>query len=147
MTATMIALELTNTEWLRTLSDELISYITDLVNDEGYLLDDIRDFVEQYGEKYLLDGSYETWSKLSEYHPNEAIEAFVENNGIEDIDRFEYAYIGEYSSEKDFVIMWLEEHCPQVFDHPIVVDYDATWERNLSYDYDYENGFVFLRHF
>jgi antirestriction protein len=147
MTATMIALKLTNAEWLRTLSDELVSYVTDLVNNEGYPLDDIRDFVEKYGEKYLLDGSYETWSKLSEYHPNEAIEAFVENNNIGDIDQFEDAYMGEYSSVKDFTMRWIEDRFPQIFDHPIVVDYDATWNANLRSDYNYVDGFVFLRHF
>ena len=80
-----IVTELTNTQWLDQLPPHVLSKVQQLHGTEDYPLDDIRKFIEEFGYNNLISGYYETWSELSEDYDNEAIEAFVENNGIEDI--------------------------------------------------------------
>ena len=60
-----------------------------------------------------------------------------------DLEHFEEAYYGEHKSEADFA----EDFTNDCFDYEapsfVVIDWQATWDRGLSYDFDYEDGFVF----
>lgn len=141
-----IVTELTNTQWLDQLPPHVLSKVQELHGTEDYPLDDIREFIESYGYKHFTNGNYETWSELSEDYDNEAIEAFVEDNGIENIDSFEDAYCGQYGDLREAVEMLLEIYEVEVPDF-VVIDYDRTWEANLRHDYTFEGGFLFNRNF
>ena len=141
-----IVTELTNTEWLQQLPAEVLSKSIDLVNGEGYPLNDLREFIETYGYKPFLDGHYETWAKLTEDYDNEAIEAFVDDNGIECIESFEDAYCGQYGDIVEVVEMLLEIYEVDVPNF-VCIDYQGTWDRNLRHDYTFEGGFLFSRNF
>jgi hypothetical protein len=143
-----------NTEWLRTMAlatDEIAkaSYnkILDLVNNEGYPLDDIRDFIEEYGYKAFVDGHYETWSGLTDNsYSMEAIEAFVGEFGIESIDGFEDSYCGTYRNGAEYARdlvegAWNLDNIPGF----VEIDWEATWE-NLSQDYTEVDGHIFNNH-
>ena len=138
--------ELTNTQWLQQLPQNVLSKVNELNRDEGYPLDDIREFIESYGYKRFTNGNYETWSELSEDYDNEAIEAFVEDNGIVNIESFEDAYCGQFGDIREVVEMLLEIYEVDVPDF-VVIDHSATWNANLRHDYTFEGGFLFYRNF
>lgn len=137
--------------WFTDLAEDTQADITDMVNEQGYPLDDIRDFVEQYGEEAYCAGHYVTWCELTEQigASNDAIEAYVDEVGIDNIDGFEDAYVGEYESEADFAQQHFDEHYSNIDaleSAGMVIDWQATWDTNLQYDFTYNNGFVFNSH-
>ena len=138
--------ELTNTQWLEQLPENVAPKVIEMVAEEGETVSDIREFVEAYGYKHLLNGGYETWSDLSESYDIEALEAFVEDYGIENIDSFEDAYCGQFGDIREAVEMLLEIYEVEVPDF-VVIDHDATWNANLRHDYTFEGGFLFNRNF
>lgn len=146
---------LTNTEWLKTVAlgtDEVVqeayNKLLDLVNNEGYPLDDIRDFIEEYGYKAFVAGYYETWSELTDNsYSMEAIEAFVEEFGIENIDSFEDAYCGPYSGEeyaRELVESGWDMNSIPGF---VEIDWAATWANLDGMDYVEVDGHIFNNHF
>ena len=141
-----VVTDLTNTQWLQQLPDHVLPKVTELVNEEGYPLSDIREFIESYGYKPFLSGYYETWAELTEDYDNEAVEAFVEDNGIECIESFEDAYCGQYGDIVEVVEMLLEIYEVDVPNF-VCIDYQGTWDRNLRHDYTFEGGFLFSRNF
>lgn len=141
-----IPTELTNTQWLQRLPQDVLVKVNDLTRNEDYPLEDIREFVETYGYKHLTNGNYEIWAELTEDYDNEAVVAFVEDNGIECIDNFEDAYCGQFGDIREVVEILLEIHEVEVPDF-IVIDYEATWNANLRHDYTFEGGFLFNRNF
>ena len=89
----------------------------------------------------------EVYTKLCGDYGRDAVNAFLELYTENDLEYFEEAYQGRYDSESDFA----EQFTTDVygFDAPsfVVVDWDATWNHNLRYDYDFEDGFVFSKNF
>ena len=83
----------------------------------------------------------EEFLELCINYPQEALEIY--HNNIGNLDDFEEAYQGEYKNEADFA----EEIIAQFVDHNlpswVVVDYQATWDCALRYDYWEENGYFF----
>lgn len=148
---------LTNTEWLRTIwqsapdaiAVRAYNKLLDLVNNEGYPLDDIRDFIDTYGTKAFVDGHYETWAQITEELgvSNEAVEAFVEEFGIYSIGGFESSYRGKWGSGEEFARDYVENTC-NIDNIPgfIEIDWEAIWE-NLSDDYAEVDGYIFNKHF
>lgn len=142
---------LTNTQWMRTMAMatdsvaiEAYAKLTEMVNEQGYPLDDIRDFIDNYGAKAFVDGHYETWEGLNDQGCSmEAIEAFVEEFGIEKIDSFEDSYRGKYDSGTDYArdlveSGWNLDNIPSF----IEIDWEKTWD-NLSQDYTEVDGHIF----
>lgn len=135
-------------EWFTALSADLQADIIEMVNEAGYPLDDIRDFVEVHGAEAYASGHYITWCQLEEQigAPTDAIEAFVEEFGIDALDAFEDAYRGEYDSEAEFAEQYTDECYTLNVPEWVVIDWQATWDTNLQYDFVYTNGFVFNSH-
>ena len=158
MTATLSTPDtLTNTEWVRTMAlatdpiaAEAYNKLLDLVNNEGYPLDDVRDFIDTYGTKAFVDGHYETWAELTENsYSMEAIEAFVEEFGVENIGSFEDAYSGTYRDGAHFAQDLVEGGCYFDMDNIpdfVEINWEATWQ-NLSQDYTEIDGHIFNNHF
>lgn len=155
-TTAQMAPTLTNTEWLQTLAmeteevaQEAYNKLLDLVNNEGYPLDDIRDFIDNYGAAAFVDGHYETWEQITDQLGvgNEVVEAFVEEFGINSIDGFEDSYQGTYRNGAEFAQElveggWSMDNIPGF----VEIDWEATWE-NLSQDYTEVDGHIFNNHF
>jgi hypothetical protein len=138
-----IVKEETNAEWIQSLPPEVLVYLSNLINDEGYPLEDCRQFVEDYGYKYFLDGSYEKWAELTDDgYDNEAIVAFVEDNGVHSIEYFEDAYYGEFESIRDAVEGLMETLGVEV-PHFVVIDYEATWDSKFRHDFTFEGRYLF----
>ena len=116
-------------------------FYTELLTVKGILnkaTPNADDVSEEYREQYL---------DLCEEFGKDAVDAFLELYTEEDLQYFEDAYQGRYDSEADFA----EEFTSSVygFDAPsfVVIDWDATWNCNLRYDFDFEDGFVFNKNF
>jgi len=134
-------------EWFTSLSDNVQADITEMVNENGYPLSDISDFIEQYGVDAYSEGHYVTWCELTDSgHDDAAVDAYVAEVGIDYVGGFEEAYVGEYDSEVDFARQYFDENYHSVSaleDAGVVVDWQATWDTNLSYNYAYNDGYVF----
>ena len=136
------------TEWFTELSADVQADIIEMVNEAGYPLSDIRDFIEQYGVEAYSNGHYVTWCQLTEElgATNDAIEAYVDEVGINYISSFEDDFVGEYESEEDFARSYFDGNYHNIDvleDNGVVIDWQATWDSNLSHHYAYNNGFVF----
>ena len=137
-------------EWFTALSADVQGDITEMVNENGYPLSDIRDFIEQYGSDAYASGHYATWCELEEQcgASTEAIEAFVEEFGIHclETDSFEDAYRGEYGSEAEFAEQYTNDCYTDTSFLPdwVVIDWQATWDNELSNSFEYNNGHVFI---
>ena len=83
----------------------------------------------------------EKFQELCENYPQKAVEIYYENMG--NFDDFEEAYEGEFDSEAHFT----EEQIAQFGDYNlpswIVIDYQATWDTALRYDYWEEDNYFF----
>jgi hypothetical protein len=116
-------------------------FYTELLTVKGLINNDTledNEISEEYQEVY---------TKLCEEYGKDAVSAFLELYDESDLQYFEDAYQGRYDSEADFA----EEFTSSVygFDAPsfLVIDWDATWNCNLRYDFDFEDGFVFNKNF
>jgi len=135
-------------EWFTELSADVQADITEMVNEAGYLLSNIRDFIEQYGVEAYSNGHYVTWCQLLGElgATNDAIEAYVEEVGINHISSYEDDFVGEYESEADFARQYFDgnyHNIDALEDAGVVIDWQATWDSDLSYNYAYNNGYVF----
>ena len=125
--------------------------MSEIVRECGYVVDGKLKYTAFYTEllevKGLLDKKEPTdislYDELVENHSEEAVDAFLELYDESDLEHFEEAYYGEYDSEKQFA----EDFTNDCFDYEapsfVVIDWQATWDSALSYDFDYEDGFVF----
>jgi len=117
-------------------------FYTELLTVKGLLNNDIledNEISEEYQEVY---------TNLCESYGKDAVNAFLEIHDDESLlEYFEDAYQGEYDSESDFA----EQFTTDIygFDAPsfVVIDWDATWDANLRYDFDIQDGFVFSKNF
>lgn len=82
-------------------------------------------------------------AELNERYGEDAVDAFCEIWGEDDLEGFEDAYCGEYESGAAYAEELVTD-CYGVGNLPsfVEVDWRATWD-NLSYDYYFENGFIF----
>ena len=116
-------------------------FYTELLTVKGLINNDTLEN-DEISEEYQ-----EVYTKLCEEYGKDAVSAFLELYTEEDLQYFEDAYQGRYDSEADFA----EEFTSSVygFDAPsfVVIDWDATWNCNLRYDFDFEDGFVFNKNF
>jgi hypothetical protein len=147
----MIALKvetLTMTETQVQLKESTVEFINELVA-ESYCQDDIYDFINEHSEEDFVN-YYEEYVGFGEEYCYEAVDAFIAAFGIECVSHFSDAYRGQYDSEAEFAeefVTDVEGNIPSY----IVVDWEATWNYNLKYDFVYEvcgsKGFVFDRNF
>jgi len=116
---------------------EILNAVTvekiDELLDDNYDLDAMVVFIDEHNEDDFVK-YYEDYVTASEAIGYEAVDAYVEDCGIANVDMCAERYQGCYQSTADFA----EEYCTEMgYDVPgmIVVDWEATWDRNLYYDF------------
>ena len=113
-------------------------FYTELLQAKGQdLPSDETEVSEEYQEDY---------DRLVDLYNQDAVDAFIELYGEECLDSFEDVYRGAYDSEADFAEQWTTEVYGDIPSY-VVVDWDATWNSNLQYDFDFQDGYVFDRNF
>ena len=85
-------------------------------------------------------------NELLEDYDADAIAAFIELYGEENVGHFEDSYQGEFESGAHFAESMVEDCYALDIPTFVVVDWDATWD-NLYYDYSIEDGYVFCDNF
>tara|TARA_B100000614_G_C14511891_1_gene478913 strand:- start:1001 stop:1390 length:390 start_codon:yes stop_codon:yes gene_type:complete len=125
-----------------TYSKETLELLEDVVDET-----EAKEFIETHGEQAFID-HYETVVGLFDHYEIEAIDAFIETFSIEDIDHFQDAYYGEYESGAEFAEQFANDIGYINRDLPswIEIDWQESWE-NLSYDFLWENGYIFCANF
>jgi hypothetical protein len=133
-----------STDSVITFPQDVQEKIDDLT-DARYAQDDMVAFIEEYGNDNFIQ-FYEEYVENGENYCYEAVDAFIAEFDIDCIAHFTDAYYGEYDSEEQFA----EQFTGDVYGEPpahLVVDWTATWETNLRYDFAFSDGFVFNKNF
>ena len=124
-------------------SAEVVNKIDEFV-DDNYDLESILEFIDANSEEDFLN-YYEEYVTQGENLGYEVVDAFVEEFGLADVEHTEDAYVGEYSSEAEFA----EEYTTESYNIPdfVVIDWQATFDQNLRYDFTFVNGYVFKTYY
>jgi hypothetical protein len=124
---------------------ETVEKIEELLED-NYDLDDILEFVDQNSEAALLE-YYEDYCSAGENIGYDVVDAFVKYHGsMSYVEYVEDAFRGVYHDEETFA----EEYYTDVYGEVpgfLVVDWEATWNSSLRYDFDFVDGYVFSSNF
>jgi len=121
------------------LKPETVEFIK--ANEEEYALDCMLEFLDTYGEDDFVQ-FYDTYIEMGEKLGYDVVDAFIKEEGIVNIEHVEDAFVGVYSSEAAFVEEYLDDvgYNIPVF---LVVDWQATWDQSLRFDYTFVDGYVF----
>jgi antirestriction protein len=124
---------------------ETVEKIEELVED-NYDLGDILEFVDQYSEADFIS-YYEEYVSSGENIGYDVVDAFVKyHGGMCYVENVEDAYRGCYDDEESFA----EEYYTEIYGEVpafLVVDWEATWNSSLRYDFDFVEGHMFLSNF
>jgi antirestriction protein len=123
------------------LKQETVDFIEENCIDGEYDLDDALKFIDEHNEDDFV-AYYDEYIRCGEAIGYDAVDAFVEEMGcISYVENCDDKYRGEYRSEADFA----EEYYSDLYDVPcaLVVDWEATWETSLRYDFTFCDGYVF----
>ena len=102
--------------------------------DENYALDDMLEFIDAHNESDFV-AHYEEYVRCGEIIGYEAVDALIEEMGdVSYIEDCEERYQGHFDNEAEFAEYYYDEMGVHVPDG-IVVDWEATWETNLRYDF------------
>jgi len=121
-----------------------VDKIEELLED-SYALEDILEFIDANSEDDFVS-FYEEYVTQGEKVGYDVVDAFVGYHGLSYVEHCEDAYRGTYDSGADFA----EEFYNDVYgDVPsfLVVDWEATWNQSLYYDFDFVDGYVFSSSF
>jgi hypothetical protein len=138
MTITMTA------NYKEVLQPATVEFIEENCVEGEYDLDDALKFIDERGEEdFVL--FYDDYILAGEKIGYDVVDAFIDYHGVSYAEHAEDAYFGTYNSGADFA----EEYYNNTGEVPsfIVVDWEATWEQNLSYDFDFVDGYVFSSSF
>ena len=102
----------------------------------SYELNDILSFLDTYGEEKLeyVEAYLDAINNLGIDDAKEVIDNYAEYNGVEYVEGCDELYQGNYQSAEEFI----DELELIDYDIPswLVIDYEATWESALRFDYD-----------
>ena len=118
-------------------------------NEDSYYIDDMLEFIQEHGEANFVE-FYDDYIIYAEKLGSDGyaiLDAFISlMGGFNDIDKAEEVYRGEYRSDAAFAEDYYEEIG---FDIPseLVIDWDATWNSSLRYDFSESNGHYFYTSF
>ena len=142
-------------------SDDFLAYYVDYAklspatqefiidNSDCYELEDMIEFITEHGEANFVEfyDDYIIYAEKLGRDGYEILDAFVSlMGGFHDINKAEEMYRGEYRSDAAFA----EDHYEQLgVDVPndLVVDWDATWNSSLRYDFSESNSHYFFTSF
>lgn len=97
-------------------------------------------------EPVVSEENQSLYDRLTDAYHVDAVNAFIELNGEDYLESFEDAYRGAYDSEADFAEEFTTDIHGEIPSY-VVVDWQGTWDANLRYDFDFQDGYVFDRNF
>ena len=120
--------------------DWTLLQLQDILNTEDR--DALYEFLQEY-DNYSVE-YYGKFVDLCENYDEDAVKAYIECVGIDNIYQFEEAYEGHFGSVSDFVEETLERYEIEIPSW-VSIDYETTWNSSLRFDYLEENGYYFRR--
>jgi hypothetical protein len=129
------------TNWRETLEPLTVEAIEAFL-EQDFDLQAMLIFVDEHSEKDFRF-FYDDYVRLGEEYGYEAVDAFInEVADVDDLGRFERAYIGEYSSPARMAEDYLSSEV-DCLSYMIVVDWDLTAEYLLDHDVDRYGDYYF----
>ena len=126
-------------------SKETQDLIDELV-DEGNEIEILNDFITEYGESYFQ--SYvEDYLQAVDQYDEDAVAAFLDIFDIDSIGSLSDAHQGEYESGAEFAESLVSDCYSMEMPSWVEVDWQATWDNSLSYDYSESDGHIFNNNF
>lgn len=115
------------------LAADTVEKIDELV-DDSYALDDMLEFIDNHNESDFV-AYYEEYVRCGDIIGYCAVDALIEEMGcVSDIEGCDERYRGAYDSVGDFAEEFITD-CYGDVPSIVVVDWEATWEQSLRYDY------------
>ena len=129
-------------EWRAEETQELIDELVD----DGNELEVLEDFIKDHGESNFNDYIEEYLQTVDQYG-EDAVTAFLDIFNIEDIGNFTDAYQGNYDDGASFAESLVNDCYAMEMPSWVEVDWQATWDNALSYDYSESDGHIFNNNF
>lgn len=120
-------------------ADDLANIVETLQNVDRQK-SELLEFIESYGVENLEYA--EEYFELLDECDADAIDAFISIFDVSDLNQFVDRYEGYYSTVSEFVENFLEMSGTEIPSW-VAVDYEATWESALRFDYDEHEGHYF----
>ena len=108
-----------------------------VINDDALFVD----FMENYGADNVK--FWEEYQEQVENFNQEIVDAFLEMWTLDDLAHVQDAFYGCYDTPEIFAEEFYTEIMGTVIPEGIVVDWEATWNCNLRYDFTFEEGYIF----
>jgi len=130
-------------------ASETVAKIDELLAD-SFALEDILEFIENKNETLFVK-YYEDYCTVGENLTYHIADAFVDEFGLENISYCEEAYEGCYlvchnAGEQFAEYFFTEVMCVSI-PEGVIVDWEATWNSTLQYDYVWADGYIFNKNF
>ena len=108
-----------------------------VINDDALFVD----FMENYGAENVK--FWEEYQEQVENFNQEIVDAFLEMWTLDDLPHVQDAFYGQYDTPEIFAEEFYTGIMGTVIPEGIVVDWEATWNCNLRYDFTFEEGYIF----
>ena len=120
-------------------SDIVITDWSDIyeINDDQLFVD----FMETYGADNVK--FWEEYQEQVENFNQEIVDAFLEMWTLDDLPHVQDAFFGSYDTPEIFAEEFYTDIIGSSIPEGIVVDWEATWNCNLRYDFTFEEGYIF----
>ena len=126
-------------------SDETQELLGGLI-DDGNDLEVLEDFIKEYSESQFIDYIEEYLQAVDQYD-EDVVTAFLDIFDIESIGSLSDAYQGRYTDGAEFAESLVSECYSMEMPSWVEVDWQATWDNSLSYDYCESDGHIFNNNF
>lgn len=127
-----------------TLKPETVAVLEELCGENGegdYYLEDALIFIDEYSEEDFVE-YYEEYVELGEQYTFPAVEAFVSLAGIDELEHFTDAYIGEFVSDTAMAEDYLDYES-SVADCRLCIDWRETADYLLAHEVDRVGSYYF----
>ena len=128
---------------------EMTDSVTELFNelvDDGNDADDLQAFIDEHGKSNFTDYIEEYLQAVDE-HGEDVVSAFLDVFDIDSIGSVSDAYQGRYDSGAEFAESLVSDCYSMEMPSWVEVDWQATWDNALSYDYSESDGHIFNNNF
>ena len=124
-------------------TEEHVQEHLDGLLEDGHDKDEMKEFIETHGNSDFLC-YYEDYARMVDEFDQETVDAFLEEFDLMDVEHLNDAYHGRFDSEAEFAETFVND-CYGLPDMPywISIDWEKTWDDGLSWDYTFNNGYVF----
>lgn len=110
--------------------------------------EDLERIAEELGVEHEDFERLQTYVSLVRSYPidNESPDGYIRENIEKWIEWETETYFGEHESPAKFAEFYYSDYSETTVPSWVVIDWDATWDRNLRHDFHFENTADYLGH-